>query len=100
MLKTLGPIKTLGRLKKHRGPMTIDEAYLELLRLSKEKHRLEKEVQFWERKSGQIRRRMEEIGQQMMPLKQSVHLNEESSDGKQAAPSSLKRCKEMTLKYG
>jgi len=99
MQKSLGDIKTLRSINTHRGPMTVEAAFLQLNGLAKEKHRLEKEVQFWERKSRQIRKRLKEIGLQMESFKKIAAFATESSGAKQGQPSSLKKWKEMTLNY-
>lgn len=99
MQKSLGDIKTLHSINTHRGPLTAESAFLQLHVLAKEKHRLEKEVQFWERKSRQIRKRLEEVGRQMESLQERTRSVAKYTKIKKGQPSSLKRWKEMTLNY-
>ena len=100
-IKSISDIRTLQRINTHRGPITEEVALKNLYNLVKEKHRLEKEVQFWERKSLQIRNRLEEIGRQMGSLKKTAISMAKSSNNKKGQPSSLelKKWKEMTLNY-
>ena len=99
MQKSLGDIKTMRSINSHRGPMTVEAAFLQLHSLAKEKHRMEKEAQFWERKSRQIRKRLEEIGQQMESLKKIAKSTTESSGAMKGQTSFLTKWKEMTLNY-
>jgi len=100
-IKSISDIRTLRGINAHRGPMTEEVALKKLYNLAKERHRLEKEGKFWERKSLQIRNRLEEIGRQMESLKKTAISMAKSSNNKKEQPSSLKskKWKEMTLNY-
>lgn len=98
MQKSLGDIKTLRSIKTPQRVRTTESVYSQLQGLSNEKHRLEKEAEFWDRKSRQIRKRLEEIGHQMETLQKVAQSASESST-KNKPPSSLKKWKKMTFNY-
>lgn len=69
-------VRTLSQLLDRRKTRTVSGAFIELSALANEKERLRRELERWERRRGEIRARLAEIGQKEQALAAVVQLPE------------------------